>query len=159
MKEYFVCPRGHKWHIHMDSAETVTRGVVCPACGAPGELYPGLACSGRPYSAAWEEAHWDLGAVLSHPAGYAAARRVNASGMVGVYDRGYYVGRAQRGQVVFVVIDPVRREWVAVDAEDRELRRWPAEELTREGVRGLAVSHRRARAAAAQPDVGITGTT
>ena len=106
-------------------------------------LYPGLAHSGRRYSGRWEQRHWDLERVLEHLSGYAVPRRVNPKGMVSVYDRSYYVSAARRGETVFVVVDPQRREWVATDARDQQLRRWPAEQLTRAAICGLTFSRRR----------------
>jgi hypothetical protein len=48
------------------------------------EAFPGLAHSGRSYTRAWERAHWSLGAVTAHLAGYAVPRRVDKSGTVSV---------------------------------------------------------------------------
>jgi hypothetical protein len=42
-----------------------------------------------------------------------------------------------------VILDPVRREWVFVDLQSRQVRSMPAEELTRERIVGLNVTHRR----------------
>ena len=43
-----------------------------PACGGRSRLeaHPGLAHSGRQYSAAWERRRWDLGRALEHLAGF-----------------------------------------------------------------------------------------
>jgi len=107
------------------------------------EACPDLRHSGRPYTVAWERAHWDLARVWEHLAGYAVPRKVNPKGMVSVYNRDYYVGRRHRGQTVYVTFDPQAGEWVAVDAQDRQLRRWPAPELTRQRIVRLEVTHRR----------------
>jgi hypothetical protein len=107
------------------------------------DLYPGLAHSGRPYSGRWERRHWGLGRVLEHLSGYAVPRRINPKGMVSVYDTSYYVSAARRGETAFVVVGPRRQEWVATDAGDRELRRWPAEQLSRAAICGLTFSRRR----------------
>jgi hypothetical protein len=116
-----------------------------PSCHGQSRLaaHPGLAHSGRTYSAAWEQRHWRLEAVLEQLARYVVPRRVNQKGMVSVYDRSYYAGTRQAGRIVYVLFDPVAREWVCVDEQDRQLRRWPAPEICRERIRRLQVSHRR----------------
>jgi transposase InsO family protein len=105
--------------------------------------FPGLTHSGRGYSGAWERRSWDLTRVAAHLAGYAVVRRVDVKGQVSLYNRGRYVGQAYRGQDVFVTFDPVDHRWVASDAVGTQLRTWPAEEISRERITGLEVTHRR----------------
>jgi hypothetical protein len=107
------------------------------------EAFPGLAHSGRAYSAAWERRHWDLGRALAHLAGYAVPRRVDQSGMVSIYNKGHYAGSLHRGRVVFVMFDPERREWVFTDDKGNQLRCQPAEQVTRERILSLTVTTRR----------------
>jgi len=108
------------------------------------EAYPGLAHSGRPYRAGAEARAWELGRALEHLASFVVPRRVRGGGMVSVYERDLYVGQRYAGQVVYVQFDPQGREWVASDAHDRQLRRWPAPELSAARIRGLDVLRRRA---------------
>jgi hypothetical protein len=110
-----------------------------PACDGRSRLaaYPGLAHSGRRYSAAWERQHWDLRRALDHLAGFAVPRRVDSAGMASVYDRGYYVGKSRAGQTLWVLLDPRRRSWVFADAAGRQVREVPAEQLTRQRIVAL----------------------
>jgi hypothetical protein len=112
--------------------------------------FPGLAHSGRAYRPEDEAAAWDLGRVLGHLAGYAAVRRVNASGAVSLYNRDRYVGKALAGRDVYVSLDPLTAEWVYAGADGACYRRQKAEELTAERIGGLDVSRRRDRPAPAR---------
>ena len=107
------------------------------------QAFPGLAHSGRPYSAAWEQRHWSLEQVLTQVAEYAVVRRVDKSGMVSLYNRTRYVGKHHQGKEVYVILDPHRREWLVVDGKGQQLRSQPADELTRERIWSLTVTHRR----------------
>jgi hypothetical protein len=104
--------------------------------------FPGLAHSGRPYSAAWERGQWDHRRVLQHLAGYAVPRRVDKNGDVSLYHRPHYVGTLHRGKDVYVTVDPQRGEWVFADAQGRQLRSRPADELQPERIRRLSVTKR-----------------
>ncbi len=105
--------------------------------------FPGLAHSGRRYSAAWERQHGDHRRVLHHLAGYVVRRRVDKNGDVSLYHRPHYVGCMHRGKEVHVMVDPERAEWVFVGGQGQQLRSQPAEELRAERIRSLTVSHRR----------------
>jgi hypothetical protein len=105
--------------------------------------FPQLAHSGRPYSAAWERRHWSLQKVLAHLAGQVVKRRVDSCGKVSLYNRTRYVGKLHQGKDVYVMLDPERCEWVFADAQGRQLRNQPAEELTRERILALQVTRRR----------------
>jgi len=107
------------------------------------EAYPGLAHSGRGYTAEWEAAHWSLGAVAAHLAGYAVRRRVDANGSVSLYDRKRYVGVIHKRKLVYVMFDPESLEWVVADDGGRQLSRRAAPEISRESIMALAVTHRR----------------
>jgi hypothetical protein len=105
--------------------------------------HPGLAHSGRGYSAAWERQHWQVQAAWEQLASYVVPRRVSRKGMLSIYDRTYYVGTQQSGKVVYVQFDPLAQEWLFTDERDSQLRRWPAAELSPQRIRRLQVSRRR----------------
>ena len=105
--------------------------------------FPGLRHSGRAYTRAWEGRHWDHRRVLGHLAGYAVVRRVDQNGDVSVYHRPHYVGSLHRGQQVYVMVDPVRVQWVFTDVRGRQLPVQPADELTARRIRTLSVANRR----------------
>jgi hypothetical protein len=106
------------------------------------QAFPKLKHSGRSYSKAWERRAWDLDLVMAHLRDYSVVRRVDCKGQVSLYNRLHYVGEKYRGQNIYVVLDPLDREWVFTTAEDVQLRRKPAEELTRERIMQLEVSNR-----------------
>jgi hypothetical protein len=116
-----------------------------PSVGGRSRLqaYPRLAHSGRAYSAAWERRHWSLGRVLDHLAAYAVPRKVDRSGMVSLYNLNHYVGKLHQGKVIYVMLDPRRREWVFADEHGQQLRAQPAERLTRQRIQTLTVTARR----------------
>ena len=68
--------------------------------------------------------------MLAHLREYSVVRRVDCKGQITIYNRHLYV-----------VLDPIDREWVFTTAEDVQLRRKAAEELTRERIIRLQVSH------------------
>ena len=105
--------------------------------------FPGLAHSGRPYARDAEERLWEWSRVAEHLSSYVLVRRVDRSGLVSLYNRGRYVGKIHQGKDVYVMYDPVSNEWFFTDLEGRQLRRQPAEELSRERVMDLEVTHRR----------------
>jgi hypothetical protein len=112
-------------------------------CRSRLEVHPGLRSSGRAYVPESEERLWEWGRVTAHLSGYVVARRVNRNGLVSIYDRGYYVGRAHQGKPVYVTFDPETIEWVFSDARGHELRHKAAEEISPERVMSLNVIHRR----------------
>jgi hypothetical protein len=107
------------------------------------QAFPELHHLTRTYSKAWEKRAWDMERVLAHLADYSVPRRVDRKGQVSVYNRNHYVGKQYGGQNVYVVIDPVDREWVFTTREGVQLRKKAAEEITRERIVKLQVSHRR----------------
>jgi hypothetical protein len=117
------------------------------------EAHPGLAHSGRPYGAAWERGHWSRRRVLDYLGGVVVRRRVDRKGMASVYNRNYYVGARHAGREVHLSLDPQRRTWLFSDAQGRQLRELPAEQLTRQRIMSLTVSRRRPRGGA-RPDAG-----
>jgi hypothetical protein len=109
------------------------------------EAYPELKHSGRRYELAWEEKHWNWKKVVEHLSGYVVGRRVDRAGLVSIYNRGYYVGKHYRGQPIQVFLDPTTLHWVFADRQGRELRTHCAEQITRERIVSLQVTHRRPR--------------
>ena len=105
------------------------------------QAFPKLEHSGRSYSQAWERRAWDLDLVMAHLRDYSVVRRVDCNGQVTLYSRHYYLGEKYRGQSIYVMVDQLDREWVFTTAEDVQLRRKAAEELTRERIMRLQVSH------------------
>jgi hypothetical protein len=103
------------------------------------QAYPGLAHSGRPYSARWEAQHWSLEEVLKSLAEYAIPRRVDRSGKVWLYDQPHWIGKAWVGQPVYVTVDPESGEWVFQDPSGMTIQRKPARELTRDRICGMKV--------------------
>ncbi|MCA1698055.1 MAG: hypothetical protein LC790_03785 [Actinobacteria bacterium] len=121
--------------------------------------FPELRQPLQTYSRAWERRAWDMELVLAHLSDYSVPRRVDRKGQVSVYNRNHYVGKQYAGQDIYVVFDPADNEWVFATAEGVQLRRRVADEVIRERVVKLRVSHRRSRetASAAKPNVGING--
>ena len=107
------------------------------------EAFPELKQVERRYSKTWEKRHWDLELVLAHMAEYSAVRRVDSKGQVSVYGRSHYVGPKYSGQDIYVVLDPVDREWVFETPAGVQIRRKAAEEITRERIQKLQVTKRR----------------
>lgn len=105
--------------------------------------YPGLAHSGRLYSAESEADLWDWSHVTTHLSGYVGVRRVNKNGWVSIYNHGYYVGTVFRGQDLHVTFDPETNEWVFSEASGRALRHKAAKEISPERVMALDVTNRR----------------
>jgi len=106
-------------------------------------VYPGLAHSGRPYDPAQEAALWEWSRVADHLATYVVVRRVDSKGLVSLYNRSRYVGKFHSGKDVYVLYDPSRNEWLFADRDGRQLRSQPADELSRQRVMDLDVTHRR----------------
>ena len=138
-----ACDTAEELQASVDEMDEVQRGEY-PAVGGETRqrAYPGLAHSGRAYDEAGEEAAWDHRRALDHLSGYAVRRRVDCNGKVSLYHRPHYVGSAHRSKDVFVMLDPIRVAWVFADADGRELRTQPAEELSARSICGLAVTRR-----------------
>jgi hypothetical protein len=128
----------------LDEMDAIQRATY-PSVGGLSRLaaYPGLARVVRRYGRSWERSHWDHGRVLRHLAGYAVPRRVDKNGDVSLYHRPHYVGTQHRGKVVYALVDPRRVEWVFADANGRQLRSQPADELQAARIRSLTVTNRR----------------
>jgi hypothetical protein len=85
---------------------------------------------------------WEWSRVAEHISTYVVVRHVDRSGLVSLYDKGHYVGKIHEGKNVFVMYDPCLNELVFSDREGRQLRRLPADQLSRERVMELNVKHR-----------------
>ena len=113
-----------------------------PSIGGQSRLaaYPALAHSGREYSRKWEKQHWQLGLVLAYLSTCTVPRKVDRSGKVSLYNRGYMVGKRYSGQDVYVTLEEETVEWIILDKQGSEYRRQPARELTRDNILHLCVS-------------------
>jgi hypothetical protein len=101
------------------------------------EAYPGLTHSGRPYSAAWERAHWSWDAVLSYLAGVMVPRRVDRCGKIGLYHDKVYVGIVNRGKDAVVQFDAGTAQWMISDPGGVELCRKPLTQFDAVALRQL----------------------
>ena len=128
----------------LDQMDRIQREVYPSIAGqSRWQAFAGLQQVTRPYSRTWEKGHWDLALVLAHLADYSVSRQVDCKGQVSVYNRNHYVGKRYAGQALFVQLDPVDREWVFSTPQGLQLRRKAAEEITRERIQKLCVTHRR----------------
>lgn len=107
--------------------------------------YPGLQAGGRPYDREAEEQLWELERIYHYLERQVWERQVDAAGQISLYDRPYSAGKARAGQKVTVRFDGQTREWVLYEKAGQEIRRWPAEQITRERILALAVTHERYR--------------
>ena len=105
-------------------------------------LYPQLRHSGRVYTASWEKRNWSLERVFEHMAGYAVTRRVDKTGQIKLHNRNLYIGVLHAGKTVYVMFDPQLCEWIIADEERRELRRKPADYVSRANIVNLNLMHR-----------------
>jgi hypothetical protein len=103
------------------------------------EAYLGLRHSGRPYSVAWEQAHWSWEAVLGQLAGVMMPRRVDCSGKIGLYHEKLYVGSVNRGREVVLHLDAAAAEWVISDRGGVELCRRPMTQIDGAALRNLPI--------------------
>ena len=128
----------------LDNMDRIQREVYPSIQGrSRWEAYPELHKPARPYTKAWEVREWDIELVLAHLADYSVLRRVDRKGQVSVYNRNHYIGRPYGGRDVYVVFDPAEREWIFSTADGIQLRHRRAEEITRERIVKLQVTHRR----------------
>ena len=139
-----TCKDADELQRRMDDMDRIQREVYPSIQGkSRWQAFPELQQVDRPYSKTWEKRHWDLELVLAHMAEYSAVRHVDRKGRVSVYNRHHYVGAAHHGKHIYVLLDPVDREWVFTTAEGVQIRRKVAEELTRDRITKLQVTDRR----------------
>jgi len=138
-----ACDNPEELQQHIDQMDTIQR-TSYPVHGLKSRqaLYPDLAHSGRRYTKQWEQRHWNLAPVLAHLAEYAVTRRVDKSGRVSLYNRGYYVGAIHQGKTVYVMFDADTSEWLFADEEGRHLNRQQSKEITPSRIQSLSVTRR-----------------
>jgi hypothetical protein len=107
------------------------------------EVFPTLRAPRRVYQPARERALWDLSRVDAFLARGCWRRRADRNGKVSIYGHGRSVGRPRAGHEMVVRFDASSRCWLVSSPEGEVVKQMPAEELTRERIRALAVSRRR----------------
>ncbi len=122
------------------------------------EAFPSLRTTARPYTSAEEPERWSLELVKAYLARGRWRRRVDKVGRIKLYDRPYSVGRAYKGQDVFVEFEPTTTAWVYRDRAGREIDREAAKEITVGPIVNLEVSHHNHApvTASAAPNSGTT---
>jgi hypothetical protein len=108
------------------------------------EAFPGLCRIERPYRADEEDRCWELSHVDRFLGEVVLYRRANARGAIWLYGWGRGLGRIHRGKEVCVRFDISSRYWIVSDYQGQELKRLPAEELSRERIIALEVGRKRA---------------
>lgn len=101
-----------------------------------------LRTTARPYRSAEEPERWSLERVKGFLATGRWRRRVDKVGRIRLYNNPYSVGRAYKGQDVFVEFEPSETAWVFRDKAGKEVGRKPAKEITVGSIVNLEVSHR-----------------
>jgi hypothetical protein len=104
------------------------------------EVFPELVHSKRSYQQSQESRDWSLERVLQHLSLYCVLRQVDKTGQMSVYNRGLYVGTRHKNQRVYLTVDPQRREWLITDADGRQIRTLPANELNAEQICTLTLN-------------------
>jgi hypothetical protein len=108
------------------------------------QRYPELTQIRRPYTEQSEEDLWQLDRVDAFLAERSWIRRADRYGSIWLYNRGRYLGKAYAGKEVQVQFDPATRQWEVSDGSSGDpLVRLAAEELSRERILSLDVSHHR----------------
>jgi hypothetical protein len=144
--EPHTCRDWHELQGRLDEMDRIQREAYPSVAGrSRWDAFPRLRQPARPYTRAWERRAWDLGPVLAHLADYSVPRRVDGKGQVSLYNRNHYVGRRYRGQDIYVAFDPLDGEWLFTTPNGVHLRQRVADEITRERIMTLQVSHRRPR--------------
>jgi hypothetical protein len=139
-----TCPDPHELQQRLDNMDRIQREVYPSIAGhSRWEAFPDLKRVARRYSRAWEKRSWSMDLVLAHLADYSVPRHVDGKGQVSVYNRNHYVGKVHRGRTVYVLLDPVDRDWLFTTAEGMQLRRKTAQEIAPERILKLQVTHRR----------------
>jgi hypothetical protein len=147
-----TCGSSAELQRRLEEMDRVQREVY-PAIRGQSRLvaYPDLKHSGRPYDPAGEGTTWDLQKVWDLMGRHRVPRQVDRGGKVSVYNRPHSVGIAWASRTVWVGFDPLEGQWTFQDEQGHEIRRQAAEELSRESVCGMEVTHRRRGAHAAKP--------
>ena len=131
---------------HLHRACLIQREQYPSIAGRPRiEAFPELRRIERPYTSEAEETQWDLARVDGFLSDQVLYRRANARGAIWLYGWGRTLGRAHRGTEVCVRFDRPSRYWVVSNNQGEELKRLPAEELSRERILALEVGRKRPR--------------
>lgn len=134
------CQTVRQFQHRINREDRLQREVYPSINGLPRMVaYPELKHSGRGYSVAWEQRHWNGDLVRTHLSGYAVQRRVDSSGKIGVYSGKLYIGTMHKGRQVYVPFDPDRIEWIVSDTSGQQLRSVPAEQMKPRAVRTLSL--------------------
>jgi hypothetical protein len=132
------CHSAAELQARLDEEDGVQREEYPHELGRPRlQVYPGLAHSGRRYSAAWEARHWSWARVLEHLGGYVVPRRVDGSGKIGLYGGKLYVGQVHARTWVAVQFDAAAQQWVVSGAAGAEVCRRPLDQFGPEALRDL----------------------
>lgn len=136
-----TCPDAATWAKRV-AWVAETQRTRYPVDGHPSRLAacPALAQGGTPYDPATEATQWDVRRVWAVLAQGVWGRRVDKVGRISLYNHAYKVGRAYAGQDVWVRFEQTTQEWVIRAADETELARHPAAELTTERICTLTVS-------------------
>ena len=108
------------------------------------EAFPGLCRIERPDRADEEDRCWELSHVDRFLGEVVLYRRAHARGAIGLYGWGRGLGRIHRGKEICMRFDTSSCYWIISDDQGQELKRLPAEELSRERIIALEVGRQRA---------------
>jgi hypothetical protein len=141
--EPFACESVKQLQEQLDRMDRIQREVYAEK-GQPTrqQAHPGLKHSGKHYSLAWENRHWDIKLVLEHLAGYVVTRRIDRAGHLSIYNRVYCMGAIHSHQWALVMFDPEERIWLVNDEDGHLLNRLPVKEMTAENIRNLTVTRK-----------------
>jgi hypothetical protein len=139
-----ACRTRAELQVQLDRACLIQREQYPSIAGRPRiDAFPRLRRSERPYDADAEDGLWELSRVDRFLAAQVYYRRANARGAIWLYGRGRVIGRVHRGHEVCVRFDLSTRQWIVSDHQGQELKRLPAEELSRERMMALEVGAKR----------------
>lgn len=142
MGEPGQCADWEAWGEHLAWVVQLQRERY-PACEGQSRqaAHPELTQNTRRYEPSQEEDLWQS------ERGYAALasglwrRVVGKTGQISLYNRAYQVGRAARGEIVYVRFDASAVAWVIQDQKGVELARHTARELSPEQIVQLQVGY------------------
>ena len=141
-----ACTSRAQLQARLDHEATIQRERY-PSIGgrSRAEAFPGLGHSGRTYRRVEERGMWDLAHVDRFLSGLTRYRRANARGAIWLYNAGRGLGRVHRGKEVCIGFEASSRAWIVHDLDGQELKRFPAEELSRGRILALRVGTIRKR--------------
>jgi len=147
-----ACKSVEELQDRLDDMDRIQREVYAHQ-GQPTRLqaYPGLKHSGKHYTRAWENSHWDIERVMEHLATYVVTRRIDRAGHMSIYNRVYCMGAIHGNKWALVMFDPEERIWLVNDQDGHLLNRLPVKEMTEENIRNLAVTRKANRQKKSRP--------